>query len=96
MLGIVGLILAILPTLQLFGLIVSIIGLVQSRKAGQSNGFAVAGIIISILFMLVSILLVVFAGTFFASIFGNLAEVCATYGPGEHVVDGVTYTCGGS
>jgi len=28
-----------------------------------------------------------------AALFGGLAQVCATYGPGVWEVDGVTYTC---
>ncbi len=91
--GIVGLILAILPTLQFFGLIVSIVGLVMSKRAGQSNGFAVAGIIISIVLTLAGILVLVFAGTFFYQFFGGIIETCQRLGEGVHEVDGVTYTC---
>lgn len=94
-LGVIGLILAILWPLQLIGLILSIVGRSQSKKVGMGNGPATAGIIISIVIMVLTILGFVVFGSFFASIFGNLAQVCATYGPGEHVIDGITYTCGG-
>lgn len=46
--------------LPLLGLILSIVGLVQARGAGQKNGLAVAGIIISIVWpILVGILIAV-------------------------------------
>jgi hypothetical protein len=44
--GIIGFIMAFLP-LQLVGLILSIIGLVQSNKAGHTNGLAIAGIVLN-------------------------------------------------
>jgi type II secretory pathway pseudopilin PulG len=45
-LTIIGFIMAFLP-LQLIGLILSIIGLVQSNKAGRKNGLAIAGIVLN-------------------------------------------------
>lgn len=53
-LGIVGLILAFL--LPLIGLIVSIIAKSKSKKAGFKNGFALGGIIVSIVFMVLTVL----------------------------------------
>lgn len=55
-LGVVGLILAVL--LPLIGLILSIIAKHKSKKAGFKNGAAVAGIIISIVVMLLSVVAV--------------------------------------
>ncbi len=66
-LAIVGLILAFIPGLYLFGLIASIIGLVQAKShGGKGKGLAIAGIILSIVFMIGSILfwtLVIVAGS---------------------------------
>src|SRR4051794_14159264 len=45
-LGIVGFVLSLLGPLTVAGLIVSIIGMVQSKRANAKNGFALAGIII--------------------------------------------------
>ena len=50
-LGIVGLVLAFF--LNVVGLIVSIVAYSQSRKAGRSNGFAVAGIVVAVLEILI-------------------------------------------
>lgn len=53
-LGIVGLILAIF--FNVIGMIVSIVAYLQSKKAGYSNGFAVAGIVVgAILLLLVGV-----------------------------------------
>ena len=88
-LGIVGLILAILWPLQLFGLIVSLVARSQSKKAGLTNGFATAGIIISIIVMVLTIIgAVLFGGLILA-----LLQTCAALGQGTHIIDGVTYTC---
>ncbi|CAN7231016.1 DUF4190 domain-containing protein [Microbacterium sp. LjRoot45] len=42
---------------QLLALILGIVALVQSRKAGRSNGFALAAIIISVVLMIVGAIL---------------------------------------
>lgn len=86
-LGIVGLILSILGCTALIGIVVSIIGLVKSRKAGMGNGVAWAGIIIGVLWLIGGIVGL-------ATGVGGLMDKCAELGPGVHQVDGVTYTCG--
>ncbi|WP_413355318.1 DUF4190 domain-containing protein [Microbacterium sp. 1P06AB] len=55
--GIVALILAIIPFTQLIGLILGIVALVQSRKAGVKNGLALAAIIVSVVLMIVGIII---------------------------------------
>ncbi|WP_405372541.1 MULTISPECIES: DUF4190 domain-containing protein [unclassified Microbacterium] len=55
--GIIALILAIIPFTQLIGLILGIVALVQSRKAGQKNGLAIAAIIVSVVLMILGIIL---------------------------------------
>ena len=91
-LGIVGLILAFLFSLA--GLIVSIIARGQSKRAGVPNGPATAGIIISIIFMVLSVIFGIVFAVAGASLFGGLMQICADLGPGVHEVGGVTYTCG--
>jgi len=85
-LGIVGLILAILWPFQVLGLILSIIARVQSKNAGAKNGPAVAGIIISLILLVVTVLFFVLGGV-------ALFSQCASLGPGVHDVNGVTVTC---
>jgi hypothetical protein len=86
-LGIIGMILAF--PVSLIGLVISIVALVQSRKAGYQNVPAIVGIIVGAGLVLVGtgvvILLVV--------VFGNIIGQCADLGPGTHYVDGVTYRC---
>lgn len=87
-LGIAGLIVAFFA--PLVGLILSIIGMSKSKKAGMSNGAALAGIIVSVIFMVIQVIvfIVIIAGT------AAVVTKCNDLGPGTHVVDGVTYTCG--
>jgi hypothetical protein len=86
-LGIVGLVLAFLFSLA--GLIVSIIARKQSKAAGVPNGPATAGIIISIIGIVITLIWIIIAIAGFTA----LAGACAQYGPGVHVIDGVTLTC---
>lgn len=90
-LGIVGVILAIIA--PLIGLIVSIVARGQSKRAGVSNGAATAGIVISIILMVVGLIVGIALAAGGAALFGGLAQICAELGTGEHVVNGVTYTC---
>lgn len=91
-LGIVALIASFF--IALLGLILGIVALNQSKKAGFKNGPAKAAIILSIIFMVIGLIVGIILITSGAALFGNIAQMCADLGPGEHVVDGVTYTCG--
>ena len=88
-LGIVGLVLGFFGPLSIVGLILSIVGLVKSRKAGQPNGVAIAGIIVSSLVLIGTIIMAVVLGVAAS----HLLEVCGDLGPGVHDVNGITYTC---
>lgn len=83
-LGIAGFVLCFV-SLGLVGLILSIIGLAKSRKAGQKNGFAVAGIVLGALSVVGGIVVIVVAF--------NLYAQCTDLGAGQHVINGVTVTC---
>ena len=87
-LGVVGLILSIIG-MHLIGLIVGIIGLNKSKKAGHKNGLALAAIIIGAIGLVVGIIV----GITLIGVFTQLAATCADLGSGTHYVDGVTYTC---
>ncbi|MDF2554633.1 MAG: hypothetical protein K0R60_528 [Microbacterium sp.] len=89
--GIVALILAFF--FQLGGLILGIIALVQSRKAGVKNTPALWAIIVSAVLMVVGIILMIVIIGGLAAGSAALLERCAELGPGTHVIDGVTFTC---
>ena len=55
-LGLVGLILAIIPCTSTVGLVLSIVGYIQSRRAGFQNSKALAGIIIGIIWIALGII----------------------------------------
>jgi high-affinity K+ transport system ATPase subunit B len=56
-LGIIGLITAIIPCTWFIGLILSIIGFVLSRRAGIKNNLALAGIIVAAACGVISLIL---------------------------------------
>ena len=87
-LGIVGFVLAFVVSLA--GIIVSAIALSKSRKAGYPNGFALAGLILSIVFFVVGIIIAIFV---LIAVFAVIQE-CATLGNGVHQLsNGSTFTC---
>ena len=86
-LGIVGFILAFFVSPA--GIIVSAIGLSKSRKSGNKNGLALAGLILSILFFIIGI--VVTALLVGAAV--ALLNQCTGLGGGVQQINGVTITC---
>jgi hypothetical protein len=84
-LGIVGFIFSFFFVLDIIGLILSIMGVVKSRRAGNGNGLAVAGIIISLVGIALTAVLV-------ATLVGA-AQECGRLGPGVHHVGNSVYTC---
>ncbi|WP_052663599.1 hypothetical protein [Psychromicrobium lacuslunae] len=90
---VMGILSIVLPFvfLGLVGLILGIIGLNKSKKAGFSNAPAVIGIVLSILAIIGSIIV----GVVLFVTLQHVLQTCAELGPGTHVRGGVTYTCGG-
>ena len=86
-LGIVGFILAFFVSPA--GIIVSAIGLSKSRKSGNKNGLALAGLILSIVFFIIAIVVtVLLVGAAVA-----LLNQCTGLGGGVQQINGVTVTC---
>jgi hypothetical protein len=71
-LGIVGFALAFVMSVA--GLVVSIIALAQSLRAGQKNGFALAGIIVSITSIVIGIVIIFFLILTLAFSFGSIGS----------------------
>ena len=89
-LGIVALIVAIF--FNVIGLILGIVALVQSRKAGAKNGPAVAAIIVGAVLFVIGVIIAIFAFAAIAAGVGELARLCAEYGSGIHEINGVNVT----
>jgi hypothetical protein len=90
-LSIAGLILGIvLGPAAFIGIILSAIGYRKNKAVGAPTGLSVAGIVVSSLFFVFS-LLVIIALTVMAS---DLMSTCMSLGPGTHYVDGMMITCG--
>ena len=89
-LGIVAFILSFF--IALAGLILGIIALVQSRKAGLKNGFALAAIIISAVLLVVGTIVGIAALTALIAGAAEYARLCAEYGSGTYNIDGVDMT----
>ena len=88
--AITGFVLSFFGLLAIVGLVLNIISYKRFGRAGQPRGLSLAGIIISIVVIIITIVgIIVFAVSITAVI-----SACADLGPGTHVVDGITYTCG--
>lgn len=87
--GILGFVLAFFAVLNFAGFVISIIALVRSKRAGFRNGFALAGLVISSLGILATLLIV---GVFGYALI-DAAQTCARLGDGVHTVGTATYTC---
>ncbi|MBM7471901.1 DUF4190 domain-containing protein [Subtercola frigoramans] len=88
-LGIVGFVLSFFFFLNIAGLVLSIIGLVKSRRARLRNGLAVAGIIIAS----VGIIITIVVGGFTVPLLVDAGQTCTRLGTGVHHVGNATYTC---
>jgi hypothetical protein len=79
------------------GLILGIVALVQSRKAGYKNGFAVAAIIVGAVLTVLGIIIAIVAFTAFAAAAGFAGEALqacqAVDFTGTVTVQGVTVDC---
>lgn len=90
--GIVGFILAFLPFLSLVGIILSIVGLVKSKRAGMSNGLAIAGIIIGTI-VLIGTVIVTIGIVAFTGAALEVVEQCQNDPQGSVTVQGETVDC---
>ncbi|QCQ15565.1 DUF4190 domain-containing protein [Microbacterium sp. RG1] len=90
-LGIVALILAFFA--QLIGLILGIVALVQSRKAGVRNLPAVWAIILSAVFMVIGIIVGIIFIVSFAGALQQAIEYCSSNPDGVYQISGVTQYC---
>ncbi len=91
-LGIVGLILAFIPLLNPVGLILSIVALVKSKKAGMGNGIAVAGIIVGALATII-LVLVIIAIIAALPVATEIAQFCQEAGSGPQIYEGREIQC---
>ncbi|MET2012232.1 DUF4190 domain-containing protein [Microbacterium chocolatum] len=94
-LGIVALVVAIF--FNVIGLILGIVALVQSRKAGVKNGWAVAAIVVGAVLTVVGIIVAISLVALFsaaAGFAGEAFEACQAAGfTGTVVVQGQTVDC---
>jgi hypothetical protein len=88
--AIAGLILAFLPLLNVAGLVLSIIGFRAARRENRSGLIGILGIIISCASIVFNLIMVVIG----IVVLSYTVAQCGDLGPGTHLVDGVTYTCG--
>ncbi len=93
-LGIVALIVAIF--FNVIGLILGIVALVQSRKAGVKNGPAVAAIIVGAVLFVLGVIIAIIAIAAITAGASEIARLCAEYGSGVHQINGVNVnlSCG--
>ncbi|MFF3066260.1 DUF4190 domain-containing protein [Oerskovia sp. NPDC057915] len=85
-LGIVGLVLSILGCTSLIGLILSIVALNKSKKAGYKNGIALAGIIVGAVLFVGLVIWLIFAFVVGGAMVTDLLEACKGVSSGDTVV----------
>lgn len=78
---------------QPIALILGIIALVQSKKAGAKNGWAVAAIIISSVLLVIGIIItIVVLAVVVPAATSEFLRLCNEYGSGVHEINGTTVT----
>ncbi|WP_448808637.1 DUF4190 domain-containing protein [Agromyces bauzanensis] len=89
MFGIIGFVLSFFTILNIAGLTISIVALIRSKRAGFRNRFALAGLVISSIGVIITILVTSVA----VSTLVGAAQTCARLGDGVHTIGSSTYTC---
>ncbi|HEY9308505.1 MAG TPA: DUF4190 domain-containing protein [Microbacterium sp.] len=87
--GVIGFVLSFFAIVNIAGLVISIIALIRSKRAGFRNRFAMAGIVISAIGVVITIVVTTFA----VSTLVGAAQTCARLGDGVHTIGSSTYTC---
>ncbi|MDQ1216824.1 MULTISPECIES: DUF4190 domain-containing protein [Microbacterium] len=90
-LGIVAFVLSFFA--QLIGLILGIVALVQSKKAGHKNGFALAAIIISSVLLVIGVVVAIVLFTVFGNMANEIYQTCVVEGADTVTVWGQTQPC---
>ena len=88
-LGIVGFALSFFAFVNLVALVLSIVALVTSKRAGHRNGFAVAGVVIAGVGVALTLLIL----AMIVPTLVDAAQTCARLGDGVHEIGSSTYTC---
>jgi uncharacterized membrane protein len=88
-LGIAGFVMSFFAMVNIVGLVLCIVALRQSKRAGHKNGFALAGLVLSI----VGILALGIIVSLIAPTLIHAAQDCARLGTGTHIVGNSVLTC---
>ena len=82
---------------QLIALVLGIVALVQSKRAGQKNGWAVAAIIISSVLPVVGTIVAIWILAVLlpqaAHLTQEILQQCRDLGPGIHEINGLPVNC---
>ena len=88
-LGIVAFALSFLALVNVVALVLGIVALLQSKRVGHRNGFAIAAIVIASAGVLIGLLVL----SLTVPTLVDAAQTCARLGDGVHEVGTSTYTC---
>ena len=88
-LGIVAFALSFLALVNVVALVLGLVALLQSRRVGRGNGFAIAAIVIASAGILIGLLIL----SLIVPTLVDAAQTCARLGDGVHEVGTSTYTC---
>lgn len=82
---------------SLVGIILAYIGKKKSKEAGFDGSLSNIGLItcaITTILGLIAFILFIAAFGIFGAFFFDIIQKCQELGPGKHVINGTTYTCG--
>jgi len=80
----------------LFSIAAVITGHIGLKKEPSGRPLSITGLVLGYIGIAIAVIVLIVVIIGFAvagSVFSSLMEICNQYGPGEHVIDGVTYTC---
>ena len=81
--------LSFLALVNVVALVLGLVALLQSRRVGRGNGFAIAAIVIASAGILIGLLIL----SLIVPTLVDAAQTCARLGDGVHEVGTSTYTC---
>ena len=78
----------------MIGLILSVIGLMKSKKNGRKNGLAIFGIALGVVLFILGTIFAIWLLLLAYDSMKGIVERCEELGPGTHKVGNATYECG--
>lgn len=80
-------------SLTLIGVILGYIGMRKSKAAGYDGTLSKIGLIICAVLTILGLIAIILVFVLLGGLFFEVFQKCQELGPGEHIINGATYTC---